>query len=366
MGKKKKNKVRILARAASVLLVICLAGFSYWYLSLKSPVLPDPPLKDLAAARNVDLGIHIVPQKIDTRVYPDIASSQFGFVVIDGGGSHFSEIHPSPNKYDFSGTDKMVEFAEKHNMPIQFHHLVWGDDYVLPNWLTRGKYSQTELREILHNHVTTIVSRYKGRISEYSAVNEAFTERRHIYGLRDWWADHLGGDDYIDDVFKWAHEMDPQAKLILNDFQNEVSNQYSDDMIKYLKAAKARGVPVDGVGMQMHINALYPRNKQDVIDSMKRFKDIDVPVYITEYDINTNSVKGSNDYKQQLEEQINKDIVGACIESKACVSFGVFGISSKNDFIKKITKTNSRAYMFDSRYRPRRAFYAFRQAWQEK
>lgn len=341
-----------------------LVGVAYWYISLKTPVLPEPPLKDLAANHNIELGIHIDPKKLDERVYPDIVTGQYSFVTIDGGGSHFSEIHPAPNKYDFSRTDKMVEFAKQHNMPVQFHHLVWGDDYVLPDWLTKGNYTKAQLLNILHDHVTTIVKRYKGRIKEYSTVNEAFTEQQHIYGLENWWADHLGGMGYIDDVFKWAHQADPGAKLLLNDFQNETINQYSDAMLAYLKSAKSRGVPIDGIGMQMHLNAAYPRTKQDVIASMRRFKSIGVPVYITEFDINTNKVKANNDYKQQLESQINKAMVGACIESKACVSFTVFGITSKNSFVKKITRTNSRAYMFDSRYRPRAAFYAFRSAWQ--
>ncbi len=348
-----------------MLIAAMIVAFTYWYFTLSAPKLPKPPLKDLAAAHNIELGIHVDAIRLKDRIYPGLVSSQFAFATIDGG-IHFKEVQPSPTKYDYSTSDKIVAFANNHNMPIQLHHLVWGDKFVLPKWLTSGNFTKDQLQVILHDHITNIVKRYKGRVHSYTVVNEAFTEDQHVYGLRNWWADHMGTDlNYLDNYFIWAHQVDPGAKLLLNDFNNETKNNVSDAIYNYVKAAKARGVPIDGVGMQMHINAQYPDKQKDVIDNMNRFGKIGVPVYVTEFDVNTNTVKGSRAYKSQLDAQITHDMVRACVESKACVSFSVFGLTSKNDLIKEITRTNSRAYMFDSRYRPRPAFYTFRQAWQQ-
>ena len=366
MSRKKNHRKRqsgLLIKVVSVVCLILLIVSSFWYFTLKAPELPYPPVKDLAAAHHVALGIHIDPKRLDSRVYPDIAISQFNLIIIDGGGSHFAEVHPKQNTYDFSQTDKLVNFAAQHNMPVQFHHLVWGDDYVMPKWLVNGKFSQQELLDILHDHVTTIVKRYKGRIAEYSAVNEAITENKHLYGLQNWWAEHLGGTDYMDKVFVWARQADPSAKLILNDFNNEVANEYSDAQYHYIKSAKARGIPIDAIGMQMHVDAANRHDRKAMAQNMRRFVEIGVPVYITEFDINTNRVVGSNDQKQKLESDIASDVVGACIDSKSCQSFTVFGISSMNSKLKKITSANARAYMFDSRYRPRQQYYSFRTAW---
>lgn len=347
------------------LLALVLGGLIYWYFSLSVPNLPTPPLKELAAAHQIDLGIHVEAKRLNDRVYPNIVSSQFGFVNIDGG-IHFKDVQPEKAKYDFSTADKIVAFAQEHDMPVQLHHLVWGDDSRLPEWLLAGNYTKEQLLEILHDHITTITQHYKGRIREYTVVNEAFTEAQHVYGLNDWFAERIGADPQnLDNYFIWAHQADPAAKLILNDFNNEVKNSVSDAMYDYLKAAKARGVPIDGIGMQIHIDASRPPDKQEVINNMNRFGEIGVPVYITEFDINTNYVKRDSAYKNQLEAQLTYQTARACIESTACVSFNVFGVSSKNDLIKKIAKTNSRDYMFDSRYRPRPSFYSFRQAWLE-
>ncbi len=362
MGKRKKNKKSFMKSAVIVLFGSVSAIFLAWNFSLTAPKLPDPPLKELARAHNIDLGVHLIAQRLNDRIYPDLASSQFASVTVEG--LHFKPINPKPQKYDFSKPDKIVSFAENQNMPVQFHHLVWGDAHFLPDWLKKGNFSKKQLLEILHNHITRIVDRYKGRVREYSAVNEAFTEAQHVYGLQNWWADHISNDvSLLDKFFIWAHRADPTTKLLLNDFNNETKNSVSDAMYVYLKSAKNKGVPVDGIGMQMHINASHPPKKNDVINNMKRFGRIGTPVYITEFDINTNSVEGNDAYKNELEAQITYDMVRACIESKACNSFSVFGLTSKNDTLKKIMGTNSRSYMYNSRFRPRPSFYSFRQAW---
>lgn len=361
---KKKNKKRKLLPVLPILALPILIAISYWYFSLKPPILPEPPLKDLAAAHGVDLGIHVDHKRLNDRIYPDIIKSQFDFVNIDGG-AHFSEIHPSPDKTDFSKSDKIVAFAEDHGMRVELHHLVWGDKIVLPKWLTEGNYTKEQLLDILRSHITSVVTHYKGRVNQYTVANETFTEAQHKFGLKNWWADQIGNDtEYLDNFFIWAHEADPSATLILNDFYNETKNSVSDAMYDYVKAAKARGVPIDGVGMQMHIDASRPPKKQDVIDNMNRFADIGVKVYVTEFDVNTNYVKASRTEKNQLESQITYDTARACIESNVCVSFNVFGLTAKNDLLKNITFAKSRDYMFDSRFRPRPSFYSFRKAWQ--
>lgn len=346
----------------------CVVGIAaaYWYVfSLSPPTLLSPPLKNLAAAHNIALGVHVMPNSLNNKIYSGIVSGQFNFLTLDGGGSQFNQIQPGSTIYNFANADKMVNFAVQHHMPVQFHHLVWGDAAYLPHWLLKGNYSKSQILQILHNHISTIMDRYKGRVQTYTVVNEAFAENQHVYGVKNWFVDHLdmSNTSYVDQMFRWAHQADPRATLLLNDFDNETKTSVSDAMLNYIKAAKARGVPIDGIGMQMHIDASRPPSKEDMITNMKRFAAIGVPVYITEFDINTNAVKGNNAYKQYLESEITKDVVGSCIESKACVSFDIFGLTNKNDLIKKLTRANSREYMFDSRYVPRLQYYAFHSAW---
>jgi endo-1,4-beta-xylanase len=345
------------------LIMLSLAGFVVWRLTFRFPKLPVPPLNTLAQRQRVQLGVHIQLSRLHDPVYPELTSSQFDEGIIDGE-AHWKSTRPAPNIYDFKEADEVADFAASHHMSLQLHHLIWGERAWLPDWLKHGQFTPAQLRQFQHDYITKTVTHYKGRVKEWSVVNENVSRAKHYYNLKDWWADHIGlTETDLDNYFRWAHAADPSATLVLNDFSNEVENEVSDQQYRYIKAAKARGVPIDGLGMQFHINAADPPKAADVIKNMQRFQSIGAPVYVTEFDVNVNQLQGSQTYKRQVEAKITYDMVRACVESKACVSFAVFGVSEKNDVLKNLTHTDSHSFLFDSRFRPKPSYAAFRQAW---
>lgn len=368
MATKKKSKSKKSHKRLFVFLTVAsliIGGYIYWNVPLTTPDLPQPPLKDLAAKHDVKLGSRVVSERINDRIYPDLITEQFDYLSVFAE-THYDLIHPSPNEYNFTELDKLIKFADKNSKPVQMFHLLWGEANHLPDWLKEGKYSKEQINEFNKDHVTTVANHFKGRVESWSVVNEAFTRSQHIYGLRDWWGDNLKNDTkYIDDAFVWARQADPNAKLILNDFNNESENQVSDAMFDYIKDARARGVPIDGLGMQMHIDGNNPPKKDDVIKNIQRFGAIGVPTYVTEFDVNLNRVEGSDEYKSKLEARITYDMVRACIESKSCVSFTEFGTTDKDKLIKWLTGDDSHAYLFDKMYRPKQSYYSFREAWSQ-
>ena len=329
--------------------------------------LPTPPLKNLAASHGIELGNFAILSHINDKPYKQILTSQFNLALADNTPNwYFTDggLRPTSRSFNFKQLDAVVSFSKSNHMSIQAHHLLWGEEKWLPDWLTKGSYSSAQLMDIIHNHIATVAGRYKGQISEWTVVNEAFTRQQHVYGLHDWWADHTGSQAYIDQSFIWAHQADPQAKLILNDFGNEQFNPVSDAMYSYIKSAKARGIPIDGIGMQMHIDATHAPNKDDVIRNMQRFASLGVEVYVTEFDVNMSAVPASDAARDQIEGTIYYNMMRACIESKACHSFAELGITDKETWYNYMgpSTADARPLMFDEKYRPKPAFYSFRSA----
>ncbi len=369
MAQKKKTKSKNKSYKKYTILfaplILILGGYIYWNVPLVAPDLPEPPLKDLAAGHNIKLGSRVVSERINDRIYTDLITAQFDYFGIFAE-THYDDLHPAPDEYDFAELDKLVDFSKDNIKPVQMFHLLWGEGNHLPDWLKNGNYSKEQINEFNRDHIAKVAGHYKGRAESWSVVNEAFTRNLHVYGLRDWFSDNLGGGtQYIDDAFISAREADPNAKLLLNDFNNEGENKISDAMYNYIKEAKAKGIPIDGLGMQMHIDGNNPPKKDDVIKNIQRFGEIGVPTYVTEFDVNLNRVEGSDKYKSKLEAQITYDMVRACIESKSCVSFTEFGTTDRDKFIKWLTKDDSHAYLFDKKYQPKPSYYSFRQAWSE-
>lgn len=364
-GKKLREKKQLLLitwLVAVIILVFWSTNYFYPRYFAASPQLPGPPLKDLAASRGVELSVLVKPNWLQRKPFEGIVGTQFSSVTSDGE-LHWDKLRPSPAAYNFTAMDKIVAYAQDHHMAVQGHHLLWDEADSLPEWLKNGNYSQSQLMGLIQDHISTVVSHYKGKVSEWTVVNEPFTRAKHTYGLDYWWGDHLGNNtNYIDKAFTWAHVADPNAKLILNDFNNETENDTSDAQYSYMKSAKDRGVPINGIGMQLHIDASKPPNKDAMVKNMKRFGDIGYSVFVTEFDISSVSVKGTSEFKNNLEAKITANVVEACVESKNCVSIDLFGITDRKNVVS-FTHYKQRSNLFTEKYQPKPAFYTFRSAW---
>lgn len=334
------------------------------YTTQVPPQLPSPPLKKLAERKDLQIGSFASLKYLRERPYRAILASEFSYAIIDGEPNwqfEDSTLRPSKDKFDFTSLDKVFDFAEQNRMPVRVQHLLWGDPKWLPDWLTQGNFSREELLNIIHNHIKTVGAHYKGRVREYSVVNEAFSRKLLTGGNHDWWGEKLGYD-YIDKAFIWAREADPNAVLILNDFGNETEGQISNLMYDYVKDAKSRGVPIDAIGMQMHISGTNAPSKEKVVSNMRRLSTLGIKIYVTEFDVNMHDVKGSAKEKEARQAQIYGDMLGACVEvgPKICPNFGFLGLVDRQSWYNGIGLNDANPLLFHDNYSPKPAFYAVR------
>ncbi len=352
---------------AGLLLLVCLLAVVYVASRPDSGSASMVPLKDLAAKKGLSLGVYAALKRIDEPQYDQILNRDFDFVVVDGEPNwQFNDgaLRPSETEFDYTNMDTVIRYADAHHKPFRIHHLVWGEEKWLPTWLKNSKYSKAELLELIHAHIREVAGHYRGRVREWTVVNEAFTRGQHQRGLRDWWGDHIG-QEYIEKAFTWARQADPNAKLILNDFNSESKNSVSDAMYKAIQHMKQTGVPIDGVGLQMHIDGSHPPDKDDVIINMKRFGALGVDVYVTEFDVNMNDAPGSDEDKANKQAQVYYDMMRACIESNVCHSFALLGITDKESWYNELGVPNAMPLPFDKTYQTKPAYFALERALSE-
>lgn len=359
-------------RAASLILLASLvAGLSFWglrnkdpYVSQAPPQLPAPPLKELAERSGISIGSFASLKYLRERPYSEILSQQFDYAIIDGEPNWKFEdftLRPSREEFDFDHIDQVFSFADQWDMPVRYQHLLWGDDKWLPEWLKQGNYSSQELEDIIKEHIDTVVARYKGKVREYTVVNEAFSRKLLTGGNHDWWGERLGYD-YIDNAFRWAHAADPQAVLILNDFGNETEGEISNLMYEYVKAALQRGVPIQGIGMQMHIDATNVPERAKVVANMKRFHDLGLKIYITEFDVNMHGLEKDKQQEDEIQADIYGDLLGACLDAGAdvCPNFGFLGLIDRQSWYRGIGLEDANPLLFNEDYSPKPAFFTVR------
>ena len=191
-------------------------------------------------------------------------------------------IHPRPDSYDFTLADKYVEFGQQHHMFIVGHNLCWHSQ--TPAWVFKDDKGTPLTRETLlqrlHDHIQTVVGRYKGRIQSWDVVNEALNEDGT---LRQSQWQKIIGDDYVVKAFQYAHAADPAAQLNYNDYnmENPAKRKGAIELVKKLKEA---GVPVAVVGSQAHLH-LSNGIAADEEAAIEELSAAGVKVAITELDI---------------------------------------------------------------------------------
>tara|TARA_R110001606_G_scaffold65695_4_gene151749 strand:- start:2588 stop:3718 length:1131 start_codon:yes stop_codon:yes gene_type:complete len=186
-------------------------------------------------------------------------------------------IHPKKDTFNFELPDKLVGLAEKNNMHIQGHTLVWHSQ--LSPFFKEIKDS-TEMVNELKNHINTIVGRYKGKIDAWDVVNEALNDDGTL--RKTAFLDALG-EDYLSLAFDLTQKVDPDAELYYNDYSMTIPAKRAG-AIKMIKRIQELGTKIDGIGMQGHWDLNTP-SIEEIEKSIVEYAELGIKVAITELDV---------------------------------------------------------------------------------
>lgn len=244
-----------------------------------------------------------------------IIDKQFNVFTLENG-TKAENIHPQEDVYDFEATDQLVEYGQANGKTVRGHTLVWYSQ--CPEWFFLDDQGNQVSAEVLiqrmKEHITTIVSRYKGKIHTWDVCNEVLDDS---FGLRQSeWLNIIGdydgdGDsyDYIEIAFQTAHEADPDARLILNDYSLEANGNKAITMYNMVKQLLEEGVPIDGIGLQMHIDHETDLDAMDrCMRVLGRLREIDPDfvLEVTELDMSCFTWNDTSTQRELTEEFVQQ------------------------------------------------------------
>lgn len=266
---------------------------------------------------------------------------------------------PKQNEFIFHFPDIDTSFAIKNNMKSLGHPLIWYD--AVPDWVKNGNFSRNELISIMVDHITMIMEHYKGKMDAWVVVNEAYVQPTH-----DIFYQKIG-PEYVEIAFQTARKVDPSTILIYNGYENHFSNgvytKQTKEIVKRLKLKKL----IDAVGLQMHLQGDKPPSKEDVINTMISYE---IPVYVTEFDVNMKNVKGTQEERFSKQAQIYKDMLEAALDSGVCKDFIIFGVVDKLSVWEDLPwlqpSPNADPLLWDDNLQPKPAYYAMLESLQKR
>ncbi|MDQ3573803.1 MAG: endo-1,4-beta-xylanase [Actinomycetota bacterium] len=309
------------------------------------------PLRELGPRRQLLIGAAAEPQLLSEAPYAGTLSREFG-ALTPRKAMKWEQIHPERHGYDFTRADILVDFAERNAMQVRGHPLVWHMQN--PPWLYQMPGGRDEFLALLREHIFTVVGRYRGRVAQWDVVNEAVDASGNLGNTI--WLQKIG-PDYIEKAFQWAHEADPSARLYYNEFAAEGTGAKSDGVYNLVRDLRARGVPVHGVGLQMHITPSVPAGLDD---NLARLQALGLDLAITEMDVRLRLPPTEADLQAQAAAY--HKVVSSCLAVAACRTFATWGFTDKYSWIPETFPGYGAALPFDENYNPKPAYHAIQRA----
>ncbi|WP_037312061.1 endo-1,4-beta-xylanase [Amycolatopsis orientalis] len=332
-----KNKIS--ARRA-VALLVAVAGIS---VVNSLPASAAVPLKSIT---NRHVGSAVAANHLANEAdYRSVLTREFDNVTPENE-MKWGVIEAERGRYDWSGADAIVGYAQRTGKTVRGHTLVWHSQ--LPDWV--DDLPAGELRSVTRRHIATEMGRYKGKIRAWDVVNEMFnddgTRRASVFQQKL-------GDGYVADAFRWARAADPSAKLYINDYNTEGLNAKSDALYNLVRTLKRQGVPIDGVGFQGHLAIQYgfPAGYQA---NLARFAALGVEVAITEADVRI--PLPADPAKLDTQANYFKQLWDGCHAVRRCVEFTTWGFTDRHSWVPDTFPGEGAACLFDPNLRPKPAY----------
>lgn len=310
---------------------------------------PQATLREAAECTNRRAGAALAAARLGESSYTT-AAKEFNYVTAENE-MKWGTLEPSNNQYNYSGADQIYNFAVQNNMDVKFHALVWHNQ--LPGWVASLNSPQA-VRTAMEDHIEAVMNHYKD-IKSWDVVNEAvLTDSDNGQGNPRWrpsvFYNQLG-DEYIDVAFKKAREMAPDAQLIYNDYSVDGLTEKADFLYEQMQVLLDRGVPIDALGLQMHIgNPNNTPTPAEIAENMQRFAELGLDIVISEMDVN---LCGGRTTDWQLE--IYSGVIAACVAQPACKDITFWGMTDKYTWLDGFAAAcsngdKSRSLLWDNNY----------------
>lgn len=262
----------------------------------------------------------------------------------------FRTLQPSRDSFNYDLSDRIVNQALNNGIIMRCHTLIWHQS--VPPWVTEGNFDNATIVEIIKNHITNVVTHFRGKCYAWDVVNEAVDANGFFRGDKTpsesiWYS--KVGPAFIPIAFAAAAAADPSAKLYYNDYNIEYASPKTDAVINIVKSIRAYGARIDGVGLQGHFKTGELPATSRLVSALTSFTTLGVDVAYTELDLETPA--SSPDFAQQALDFAT--VVKACKQVPRCIGITTWGFTDKYTFL-----TGKLPDLWDTNLQKKPAYYS--------
>ncbi|KLO10182.1 glycoside hydrolase [Schizopora paradoxa] len=251
---------------------------------------------------------------------------------------------PEQGVFTFDQANQVAAFAKANNQILRGHNLVWFSQ--LPDWVETLQ--GNDLLNAMNNHITTVMTQFKGQIFAWDVVNEPMADDGTL-GPSPFLTQL--GSGYIQTALTTARKADNTTFLYINDFNTEGVNAKSDGLLSIVQSLKALNL-IDGIGFESHF--IVGELPTDIQTNLQRFADAGVDVAITELDVRMTVPPSAADLEQQTKDYAT--VINACKAVSRCRGITTWGITDLYSWVPGTFPNMGAALLFDDSYNEKASF----------
>lgn len=267
----------------------------------------------------------------------------------------WDSLAPNSDHYSFGEMDRVADFARDNRLGLRGHTLLWHRS--VPGWAA-ARIAETRQWQHVEDHFEKVLTRYRGQVKEWDVVNEPIEPNHGGLGLRGNQFLRAFGPDYIEWAFRSANKFAPNSRKLINEYGLEYELAYEEQrraaLLRLLERLKAKGVPIDGVGLQAHLDLgkgkLYRAGIQGLL---RDIAGLGLDVVITELDVaeaNTSLPVARRDSLVADETRRYLDIV---LEFNNVIGVTTWGLSDSYSWLQTQNSRANRGLPYDADWQPK-------------
>ncbi|CAM9867134.1 unnamed protein product [Chrysoparadoxa australica] len=346
------------------------------WLSADRLALSSPSPRPCVSSRYIGAAVSWDLIRDSPEPYGNIVSTEFNQMTLEDQhtwGAMLSQEKGKEGVYDFEAADAAVNWGVNHGLEVKGHALVWHQ--CTPPWLE--KMSTSRVREALYIHITKIMNHFYHNVRVWDVLNEILSydgsgrmNKGSIFYKRL-------GSGYVEEVLRVAHHTDPNCKLLINDMHCESAglpgsrSAKSDALFGICKDLLDRGVPLNGVGLECHLNASGTQEwavptPHSVVRNIRRYGELGMSVNISEMDVRTSGMELPERYRDAAQEVIYRDLLAAAYMEPNFDGATLWGVSDKDSWVHNFFPSveAERPLLWDTSFQKKPAYYGVDEALQ--
>ena len=332
-----------------------LTGTAGGLVAAAAPPALSPGLNQLAMQANRFFGAAIDDRVLaEDRAYMASVRAECGMVT---GETAFKwgELRPKPDVWDWQAADALIAFASRRAIQVRGHTMLWHEHN--PDWL-QAEITPGNAERLLASHIQAVAAHCRDRVVQWDVVNEVLDpEQGRPFGLRDTiWSKALG-PNLLDVAFHACAAADPLPLRCVNEFGFDYTwpehERKRAAMLALLSRMVARGVPVQALGLQAHLEAgVGDLDQARLARFCADVAALGMKIVITELDVRDNRIAGDPALRDAAVASHARAYLDAVLSCPAVMGVLTWGLSDRrtwlNDALPRGDKLPQRALPLDA------------------